>query len=138
MKEAAHSENNARCATQGQKKRAVKPKMDIHACKRDMTEAGLKEDNEKNRAEWRKKLQLYLRPQMNVQATDDEDEDYSPRKGKTERLGTPDWFIKSLPPKWIAQDDNSHAKSSDWCQGGTICIRVVDFFERLSTIFRLH
>ena len=29
------------------------------ACKRDMTQAGLKEDNAKNRAEWRKKLISY-------------------------------------------------------------------------------
>ena len=29
------------------------------ACKRDMTEAGLKEDNTTNRAEWRKKLISY-------------------------------------------------------------------------------
>ena len=29
------------------------------ACKRDMTEAGLKEDNATNRAEWRKKLISY-------------------------------------------------------------------------------
>ncbi len=28
-------------------------------CKRDMTEAGLKEDNATNRAEWRKKLISY-------------------------------------------------------------------------------
>ena len=30
-----------------------------HACKRDMTEAGLKEDNATNRAAWRKKLISY-------------------------------------------------------------------------------
>ena len=29
------------------------------ACKRDMTQAGLKEDNATNRAEWRKKLISY-------------------------------------------------------------------------------
>ena len=44
-------------------------------CKRDMTEAGLKEDNATNRAEWRKKLimQLYRRSQMTGQARDEED-----------------------------------------------------------------
>ena len=29
------------------------------ACKRDMTEAGLKEDNATNRAEWRNKIKSY-------------------------------------------------------------------------------
>ncbi len=40
------------------KKRAAKPKME-DACKRDMTQAGLKEDNATNRAIWRKKLISY-------------------------------------------------------------------------------
>ena len=30
------------------------------ACKRDMTQAGLKEDNATNRAKWRKKLISYI------------------------------------------------------------------------------
>ena len=42
------------------------------ACKRDMTQAGLKEDNATNRAEWRKKLISYTRqPQMTGQARDE-------------------------------------------------------------------
>ena len=31
----------------------------IDACKRDMTEAGLKEDNTTNRAAWRKMINIY-------------------------------------------------------------------------------
>ena len=40
-----------------------------------MTQAGLKEDNATNRAEWRKKLirYIYRRPQMSGQARDEED-----------------------------------------------------------------
>ena len=54
-----HSEKNARCGhAREKKKRAAKPKME-NACKRDMTQAGLIEDNATNRAEWRKKLISY-------------------------------------------------------------------------------
>ena len=42
------------------------------ACKRDMTEAGLREDNTTNRKE--ENSQLYRRPQMTGQATDEEEE----------------------------------------------------------------
>ena len=40
-------------------------------CERDMTQAGLKEDNATNRVEWRKKV--YRRPDMTGQARDEED-----------------------------------------------------------------
>ena len=46
------------------------------ACKRDMRQAGLKEDNATNRAGWRKKLisySLYRRPQMTGQARYEEE-----------------------------------------------------------------
>ena len=39
--------------TREKKKRAAKPMVERDACKRDMTEAGLKEDNTSNRAAWR-------------------------------------------------------------------------------------
>ena len=42
------------------------------ACKRDMTQAGLKEDNSTNRAAWWKKI--YRRPQMTGQARDEEED----------------------------------------------------------------
>ena len=42
------------------KRRRVRPNLRWEdACKRDMTQAGLKEDNATNRAEWRKKLISY-------------------------------------------------------------------------------
>ena len=46
------------------------------ACKRDTTEAGLKEDNATNRAEWRKRKLISDAgdSQMTGQATDDEEE----------------------------------------------------------------
>ena len=45
------------------------------ACKRDVTQAGLKENNATNRPEWRKKLimQLYRRPQITRQARNEEE-----------------------------------------------------------------
>ena len=49
----AHSEKNARCRHTREKKKSAA------ACKRDMTQAGLKEDNATNRAIWRKKLISY-------------------------------------------------------------------------------
>ena len=64
----ARSEKNAGCGhTREKKKRAATPKRRRerrnlkwkHACKRDMTEAGLKEDNTTNRAEWRNKINRY-------------------------------------------------------------------------------
>ena len=57
----AHSEKNARCGyTREKKKRAVKPKIEISdACKRDMTQAGRKEDKAIKRAKWRKKQISY-------------------------------------------------------------------------------
>ena len=46
----------------------------VNACKRDITEAGLKEDNAANRAEWRNKLMAYTGdPQMTGQAKGEED-----------------------------------------------------------------
>ena len=45
------------------------------ACKRDITQAGVKEDNATNRAKWRKKLISYTGdPQMTGQARDEEEE----------------------------------------------------------------
>ena len=44
-------------------------------CKRDMTQAGLKEDNATNMAEWRKTLISYTGDQMTGQARDEEEED---------------------------------------------------------------
>ena len=56
----AHSEKNARCGhTREKKKRVAKPKME-NACKRDVAEAGLKEDNATNRTEWRNNLISYI------------------------------------------------------------------------------
>ena len=67
-----------------------------------MTEAALKEANAKHTAEWRNNLMcypVYRQPQKTVQARDEEEEDLSPRKGER----SSNWFIKSLPPTWIAQ-----------------------------------
>ena len=36
---------------------------------------------------------------MTGKARDEEEYDISPRKSQTEMLVTPNWFIKSLPPK---------------------------------------
>ena len=47
-------------------------------CKRDMTQAGLNEDNATNMTEWRKKLisyRTYRRPQMTGQTRDEEEEE---------------------------------------------------------------
>ena len=57
----AHREKNVRCGhTREKKKRAVKPKIEISdACKRDMTQAGRKEDKAINRAKCRKKQISY-------------------------------------------------------------------------------
>ena len=42
------------------KRRRGRPNLRLKdVCKRDMTEAGLKDDNATNRAEWRKKLISY-------------------------------------------------------------------------------
>ena len=46
------------------------------ACKRDMIQAGLKEDNATNRAKWRKKLISYRRLQMTGQARDEEEDSF--------------------------------------------------------------
>ena len=47
-----------------------------YACKRDMTEAGLKEGNTTNMAAWRKRLIKYTGdPQMTGQARDEEQEE---------------------------------------------------------------
>ena len=55
----AHSEKNARCGhTREKKKRAAKTKMD-NACKRYMTEVGLKDNKTTNRAPWRKTIISY-------------------------------------------------------------------------------
>ncbi len=60
----AHIEKNARCGHTGEKKKSKRrrgrPKLRWKdACKRDMTQAGLKEGNATSRAEWRKKLISY-------------------------------------------------------------------------------
>ena len=49
----ARSEKNARCGHTGEEKKRK------DACKRDMIEAGLKEENTTNRAEWRNKITSY-------------------------------------------------------------------------------
>ena len=56
-----------------------------YPCKRDMTQAWLKEDNATNRTEWRNNLnRLYRRPQMTGQVRDDEEEELiSYRKSPT-------------------------------------------------------
>ena len=47
------------------------------ACKRDMIQAGLKEDNATNGAEWRKRLLSYTGdPQMTGQARDEEEDSF--------------------------------------------------------------
>ena len=55
----AHSAKNARCGNTREKKKRAPNLRWKDACKRDMTQAGLKEDNATNRAEWRKKLISY-------------------------------------------------------------------------------
>ena len=57
------------------KRRREQPRWN-DACKRDTTEAGLKEDNATNRAEWRKRKLISDAgdTQMTGQATDDEEE----------------------------------------------------------------
>ena len=58
----AHSEKNVRCGHTGERRRGrpnLRWKDASFACKRDMTEVGLKEDNTTNRAEWKKKLISY-------------------------------------------------------------------------------
>ena len=56
----AHSEKNAIDVDIPGKRRRGRPNLRRKdACKRDMTQAGLKEENATNRAEWRKKLISY-------------------------------------------------------------------------------
>ena len=61
MKKGAHSENNAICGhiIPGKIIRGRPNLRCKDACNRDMTQAGLKEDNATNRTEWRKKLISY-------------------------------------------------------------------------------
>ena len=53
------SEKNVRCGHTSEKRRGRPNLRWKDACKRDMTEVGLKEDNTTNRAEWKKKLISY-------------------------------------------------------------------------------
>ena len=54
----AHSEKNARIP--GEIRRGQPNLRWKDACKRDMTEVGLKEDKTTNRAEWRNKINSYI------------------------------------------------------------------------------
>ena len=54
-----HSENNAGCGHTGERRRGWPTLRWKDASKTDMTEAGLKEDNTTNRAEWRNEIISY-------------------------------------------------------------------------------
>ena len=66
------------------------------ACKRDMTQAWLKEDNARNRADWhaveKEANQVYRRPQMTGQARDEEETSVaSDNNGANSRAGCQKW-----------------------------------------------